>query len=84
MVQVTGQIALQDNFKVFETRLRDFLDKKLIREPKTDQDFADLDSQIKAMKAARESLKAAGAQMLAQVEPPSRSHRTSRRRWTRC
>ena len=69
VVQVTGQIALQDNFKVFETRLRDFLDKKLIREPKTDQDFADLDSQIKAMKAARESLKAAGAQMLAQVEP---------------
>lgn len=69
VVQVTGQIALQDNFKLFEERLRDFLDNKLIREPKTDQDFADLDGQIKAMKAAREALKSAEAQMLAQVQP---------------
>ncbi|OUM00537.1 YqaJ viral recombinase family protein [Variovorax sp. JS1663] len=67
--QVTGEIALKDNFNVFEERLRLFLQERLIREPKTDQDFADLDQQIKAMKLARESLKAAGAQILAQVEP---------------
>ena len=76
VVQVTGQIALQDNFKVFEARLRDFLANKLIREPKTDQDFADLDGQIKAMKAARESLKAAEAQMLAQVQPVDQAKKT--------
>lgn len=76
VVQVTGQIALQDNFKVFETRLRDFLENKLIRAPKTDQDFADLDGQIKAMKAARESLKAAEAQMLAQVQPVDQAKKT--------
>lgn len=68
-VKVTGQIALVDNFKAFEVRLREFLDEKLIREPKTDEDFVNLDSQIKAMKAAREALKAAEIQMLAQVEP---------------
>lgn len=69
VIQITGQIALTDNFKVFEERLRQFLEERLIREPKSDQDFADLDQQIKAMKQARESLKAAGAQMLAQVQP---------------
>jgi predicted phage-related endonuclease len=76
VVQVTGQIALQDNFKVFETRLRDFLENKLIRKPTTDQDFADLDGQIKAMKSARESLKAAEAQMLAQVQPVDQAKKT--------
>lgn len=69
VVKVTGQIALVDNFKVFETRLREFLADKLIREPKTDADFVDLDAQIRQMKAAREALKSAEAQMLAQVEP---------------
>jgi putative phage-type endonuclease len=68
-VQVTGQLTLQDNFKVFEERLRDFLDNQLIREPKTDEDFVNLDAQIKAMKQGREALKAAKAQMLAQVQP---------------
>lgn len=68
-IQVTGELALQDNFKVFEARLRDFLDNKLIREPKTDEDFVNLDAQIKAMKQGREALKSAKAQMLAQVQP---------------
>jgi len=68
-VQVTGQLALQDNFKVFEERLRDFLDNRLIREPKTDEDFVNLDAQIKAMKQGRDALKSAKAQMLAQVQP---------------
>lgn len=76
VVNVTGRIALVDNFKVFEERLRDFLATKLIREPKTDQDFVNLDAQIKQMKAARESLKAAEAQMLAQVEPVDQAKKT--------
>lgn len=76
VVTVTGQIALVDNFKAFEERLREFLADKLIREPKTDEDFVNLDSQIKAMKAAREALKAAEAQMLAQVQPVDQAKKT--------
>ena len=76
VVQVSGTLALQDNFVAFETRLRAFLADKLIREPKTDQDFADLDAQIKVMKDARAQLKAAEAQMLAQVQPIDQAKRT--------
>lgn len=77
VVQVTGQLALQDNFKVFEDRLRDFLAHRLIREPKTDEDFVNLDAQIKAMKAGREALKSAKAQMLAQVQPIDQAGKTA-------
>lgn len=66
-VQVIGQISVRENFNAFETALRDFLDNKLIREPQTDQDFVDLDQQIKAMKKAEDTLSAAEAMMLAQV-----------------
>ena len=66
-VQVSGQIDVRENFRVFETALRDFLDNKLIRDPQTDQDFADLDLQIKAMKKAEEMLNAAESMMLAQI-----------------
>lgn len=76
VVKVTGQIALDDNFKAFEERLREFLAEKLIREPKTDEDFVNLDAQIKAMKSAREALKAAEAQMLAQVQPVDQAKKT--------
>ena len=76
VVQVTGTLALQDNFQAFEQRLRTFLADKLIREPKTDQDFVDLDAQIKVMKDARAQLKAAEAQMLAQVQPIDQAKRT--------
>lgn len=67
-VQVIGQISVRENFTAFETALRDFLANKLIREPQTDQDFVDLDQQIKAMKKAEDTLNAAEAMMLAQVE----------------
>ena len=77
VIQVTGQLALQDNFKVFEDRLRDFLANRLIREPKTDEDFVNLDAQIKAMKAGREALKSAKAQMLAQVQPIDQAGKTA-------
>jgi putative phage-type endonuclease len=76
VVKVTGEIALVDNFKAFEERLREFLATKLIREPKTDEDFVNLDSQIKAMKSAREALKSAEAQMLAQVQPVDQAKKT--------
>lgn len=67
LVQVDGQLTVRDNFDVFRAAIEDFLEHRLIREPKTDQDFADLDLQIKAMKNAEETLDAAEAQMLAQV-----------------
>lgn len=66
-VQVSGQIAITENFKAFEVALRGFLEVRLIREPKTDQDFVDLDGQIKMMKEAETALDAAEAQMLAQI-----------------
>ncbi|MFZ2125392.1 MAG: YqaJ viral recombinase family protein [Candidatus Saccharimonadales bacterium] len=67
-VNISGQIAVQDNFKEFEIALRNFLENKLIREPQTDQDFADLDAQIKTMKKAEDALSAAETQMLAQIQ----------------
>jgi|GEM_PF-1168387 len=67
-VQISGKIDVRENFKVFEVALREFLENKLIREPQTDQDFADLDLQIKAMKKAEETLNAAEAMMLAQIQ----------------
>lgn len=67
-VQVSGVISIIDNFEVFKDRLVDFIDNQLIREPETDQDFADLELQIKALKGAEEALNAAEANMLSQVE----------------
>lgn len=75
-VQVTGEIAVRDNFALFETALRDFIDNRLIREPSTDQEFADLDLQIKALKNAESALDAAEAQMLAQVSTVDTIKRT--------
>lgn len=68
VVRISGQIDVQDNFRVFESALREFLDNKLIREPKTDQEFIDLDQQIKAMKKAEEVLDRAESMMLAQIQ----------------
>ena len=76
VVQITGQLTLQDNFKTFENRLRDFLANHLIRKPTTDEDFVNLDAQIKAMKAGRAALKSAEAQMLAQVQPVDQASKT--------
>lgn len=77
VVKVSGQLTLQDNFKVFEQRVRDFLEHRLIREPKTDQDFANLDAQIKEIKQGRDALKAAKAQGFAQIEPIDRMAKTA-------
>lgn len=67
-VDVSGQIAIKDNLDAFDVRLRAFLDCDLIREPKTDQDFVDLEAQIKEMKRAEDALAAAGDSIIAQVE----------------
>ena len=74
-VQISGQISVRENFNAFEVALRDFLDNKLIREPQTDQDFVDLDQQIKAMKKAEDTLDAAEAMMLAQIESVDQAKR---------
>jgi putative phage-type endonuclease len=75
-VQVAGTIAITDNFRAFEVALRDFLEHRLIRTPKTDQDFADLDVQIKAMKGAEAALDAAEGQMLAQIQTVDQAKKT--------
>jgi len=75
-VQVTGEIAIKDNFKSFEVALRDFIDHKLIREPSTDQHFADLKLQIEALERAEAALNAAETQMLAQVSSVDAAKRT--------
>lgn len=75
-VQVTGSIAIKDNFAAFEVALKDFIENRLIRKPETDQDFADLDTQIKALKGAESALDALEAQMLSQVEPVDMAKRT--------
>ena len=75
-VQVKGELSVSDNFKVFGDALRDFIDNRLIREPQTDQDFADLDSQIKALKKAEAALDSAEQYAIAQVSPIDEMKRT--------
>lgn len=75
-VNVSGAIDVRDNFQVFQTALTDFIETRLIREPKTDQDFADLDLQIKALEEAEKALKGAEANMLSQVESVDLAKRT--------
>lgn len=76
LVQVSGSIIVTDNFADFKTALTDFLEHRLIREPKTDQDFADLEVQIKAMKGAEAALDAAEGQMLAQIMAVDQAKKT--------
>lgn len=75
-VVVSGEITVRDNFKAFEVALHDFLEHRLIRKPKTDQDFADLDVQIKAMKGAEAALESAEGQMLAQIQTVDQAKKT--------
>lgn len=68
-----GEVSIANNLDVFERGLTVFLNEKLIREPKDDNDFATLDLQIKAMKKAEDALEAAGESVLAQVEAVDRA-----------
>lgn len=76
MVKVSGTVSIVDNFDLFEIALRDFIDNRLVREPKTDQDFADLGEQIASLKKAEAALDAAEAQMIAQVASVDAMKRT--------
>ncbi|WP_195724670.1 YqaJ viral recombinase family protein [Herbaspirillum sp. CAH-3] len=67
-VQVSGTIAVVNNFPAFEVAVRNFLANDLIREPKTDQDFVNLDLQIKEMKSGREAIKLAKGRIFSQME----------------
>lgn len=75
-VQVAGEIAIRHNFDAFEVALRDFLEHRLIRHPQSDQDFADLDVQIKAMKGAEAALESAEQNWIAQIEAVGNAKRT--------
>ncbi|MCK5127667.1 MAG: YqaJ viral recombinase family protein [candidate division Zixibacteria bacterium] len=75
-VQVSGEISIIDNFSAFEDALRDFIDNRLVRSPQTDQDFADLDAQIKSLKKAEKALNDAETSMLSQVEEVDSMKRT--------
>lgn len=66
-VSVSGSIDITDNFKLFENALRDFIDNQLITDPETDQDFADLELQIKALKTAESALDASEKAIIAQI-----------------
>lgn len=67
-VQVSGSLSIVDNFDRFESALTHFINNVLIEDPQTDQDFADLEQQIKKLKKAEDALDAAENQLLAQVE----------------
>lgn len=67
-VRVSGDLEIVDDFDRFSKALHHFIDNVLITDPKTDQDFADLESQIKTLKKAEQALDAAEAQLLSQVE----------------
>ena len=67
-VQVSGELSIVDNFDRFESALTHFINNVLIEDPQTDQDFADLEQQIKTLKKAEDALDAAENQLLAQVE----------------
>lgn len=67
-VQVSGQLSIKDNFADFGQQLQRFVSDVLIRDPQNDQDFADLESQIKTLKQAEDALDAAEAQIMSQVD----------------
>lgn len=67
-VSVSGQIAVIDNLEKFGFALRDFVDTQLVKDPQTDQDFADLEAQIKTLKKAEDALDSAEKMALSQIE----------------
>lgn len=76
LFQASGTIALKDNFPALEVALRDFISNRLILKPETDQDFANLDLQIKALKNFEGALDAGDEQMFAQLPEVDRAKRT--------
>lgn len=66
--KVNGSISIIDNFGDVESSVNDFLANKLIKAPVDDNDFANLDNQIKAIKRAEDMLKQAGNDVISQAE----------------
>lgn len=66
--KVSGDLAIIDNLPEFETAFRDFVEHRLVREPETDEDFAKLEKQVKAMEAAEAQLDATEEAALSQTE----------------
>lgn len=66
-IKVDGTIALIDNLDVFGIALEEYVGK-INKEPKTDQDFANLEATVKTLKTAEETLTASENSALAQAE----------------
>lgn len=67
VVSVSGSIKIADNLDEFAADLREFVDTRLIKSPQTDQDFANLDAQIKVLKRAEDALVGAGKDIISRV-----------------
>lgn len=65
-IKVEGKISLIDNLPAFGEGLKAFIER-LPKEPKTDQDFADLKKAISTLQEAQDALDAAEASALGQM-----------------
>ncbi|MBF5006887.1 YqaJ viral recombinase family protein [Diaphorobacter caeni] len=74
--QVHGELTLTDNLPDFEKALRVFVERRLITSPETDQDFANLEQQIKTLKKAEDALDASEEQAFSQTSVLSAFKRT--------
>ncbi len=74
-IKVDGTIALIDNLDVFGEALKEYI-SKINKEPKTDQDFANLESTVKTLKTAEEALTSSENGALAQAESIDTMRRT--------
>ena len=67
-VKVQGEVSIIDNFSVFGAALRDFINHKLVTDPQDDQDFADLEEQVKTLKKAEQALQDAERMIISSVD----------------
>lgn len=67
-VKVKGEVSIIDNFSLFGAALRDFIDNKLVTDPQDDQDFADLEEQVKTLKKAEQALQDAERMIISSVD----------------
>lgn len=67
-VKVQGEVSIIDNFSVFGDALRDFIEHKLVTNPQDDQDFADLEEQVKTLKKAEQALQDAERLIISSVD----------------
>lgn len=74
-VTVSGTLAIKSNLDAFGERLKGFVGG-LVMQPSTDQEFADADAAVKALQNAEDMLKAAQANIIAQVSDVEALNRT--------